>query len=72
MMELIDKYLGEIILGTGTSIFLGIWGMIWSFFKGIKSLKTKVAELEGRIEANEKSDDELKDWVNLMIRNKMK
>ena len=71
-MELIDKYLGEIILTVGTSIMLSFIGLVWGFFKGIKSLKTKVLELEARIEANAKSDDDLKEWVNLMIRNKMK
>ena len=71
-MELVDKYLGEIIVATAVSIILGIGGIIVSFFRGIKSLKNKVDELEGRIEANTKSDDDLKDWVNTLIKSKFK
>ena len=71
-MDLIDKYLGEIILSVGSTLMLSFLGLIWGFFKGIKSLKVKVLELEARIDANAKSDEDLKEWVNLMIRNKMK
>ena len=71
-MELIDRYLSEIILATGTSILLGVWGIIWSFFKGIKSLKAKVMELESELKANAKSDEQMKKWIDEIILNKLK
>lgn len=72
MVEFIDKWVGEIVLAVGTSVVLGVWGLIWSFFRGIKKLHTKVTELELKLEENTRSDADLKDWINTLIKQNMK
>ncbi len=72
MIELMDKYFGEIMAGAGVSIILGVWGLIIGFFRNIKKMEEKIKALETRLDHNTRGDEDLKKWVNTLIENKLR
>ena len=72
MIELIDKYLGEIILGAATTVLAGVWGIIRGFFIKIRKMGERIDDLETALKENTRSDEDLKTYMNIIISEKLK
>ena len=71
-MDIIENYIGEIIIGVGISFVLGLVATVKAFFSGINRMEKKLDELEQRIIHNEVRDADLKSWVRDLVKQNMK
>ena len=68
----LEPYIGEIIVGGGVSFVLGVIGAIRGFFVKIKKMENKINKLEADLKDNTRSDADLKNYVNILIEQKLK
>ena len=71
-LTFIEPHLGKIFSTLMVAAILGIWGIIRSFFKGIKKMGKRIDKLEKDLEDNTRSDQQLEKYVNVLIEQKLK